>query len=276
MNSFLKTFLVLASIFFVGGMSFYIYDSGIISAAGPNSNVRGGGSATNSNVKIRGGSSGGASITVGSTASNSYTNGSDPITFSYTVAAGSDRLLFVVVGHGGNPIANCSITSVTYNGDSLTEAWDVDDANWTRNEGWYMVAPDVGTANIVVDIDNSFNCFQQAIGATTFTGVNQVTPIDTPNTNSSSANNTPSVTISSAVGDVVIAGVSTDSEGGITEGGSLLWEIEALVTDTSFGAQYYSGASSVNATWTAVQNGWAAGGVSLNPAGGSSGSVKFR
>ena len=67
-------------------------------------------------------------------------------TFSHTVADYGDRVLVVAsVARGG-----VTISSVTFNGDTLTKAVDTQLGGDERTEIWYILDPDVGTHDVVV------------------------------------------------------------------------------------------------------------------------------
>ncbi len=94
-------------------------------------------------------------------------------TFSHVVAAGDNRLLAVAVMIR----ADEWVSSVTYLGDPLTLAkvQDGGDSDEQRVELWYLVAPPVGTADVVVSFASYVN--PDGIAAVNFTGVDQASPI---------------------------------------------------------------------------------------------------
>src|SRR5688572_30457400 len=91
-------------------------------------------------------------------------------TLSFAMPTLTDSAL---VAGWGTREAN-DITSSTYNGDALTLG------KLQENDGvctavlWYMVAPDVGTANLVGNADE-FNLWDG--GAVALSGVDQSTPV---------------------------------------------------------------------------------------------------
>lgn len=121
------------------------------------------------------------------------------LTFSHT-CSGSDRLL--VVGCAINSGASAAVSGVTYNGVAMTSAGAaVMDGGNTEVSLWYLVAPATGANNIVVSISGTISGI--AAGGTSFTGVDQATPVGTyasANGNSSTA----SVSVSSESGGMVI------------------------------------------------------------------------
>lgn len=103
---------------------------------------------------------------------------SSSLTFSFTVSSGSNRLLVVFVANryalGGN-----EVTGITYNGDSLTyAAAGFDEVGTADNytKLYYMVAPDTGTANVVVTMSGGVNHIYAV--AAEFTGVDQSDPLN--------------------------------------------------------------------------------------------------
>jgi len=194
-------------------------------------------------------------------------DGSDPTpSFNHTVGAGADRILLVAVATGGGTAGQRAVTGVTYGGVALTRVFAKDDANFLNVETWYLIAPTAGTAGVIADLGgNPGLC---AVGASSYTGVDQTTPLRTPATASGSSA-TASVAVGSASGDVVFGAIASDSEAGITETGTLRWEFENQGSDCSWGAQQYAGAASVTVQWSQSATGWTVGGVSMIPVGGA-------
>lgn len=98
------------------------------------------------------------------------------LTISHTVGAGSDRVLVVLV----HSIAadKLSGATVTYNGVSLGAPVLAFAAGYTY--GWVMVAPPVGTANVVITF-NAADAYANAVVAS-FAGVDQSTPVSATGT----------------------------------------------------------------------------------------------
>ena len=208
-----------------------------------------------------------ASVVVGET-STSTTGG--PIiskTWSHTVS-GTNRLL--VVGIGTRDYA--SVSSVTYGGVALTRSTTVSlgSGNYPHDEIWYLLAPTVGTANIVVTLSTSD---WPTCGAITFTGVNQTTPIraSSNDTTSSSSTTTTSLTIDPTVsGDLVIDSVSYWSVGEYPTAGSGQSILAPAKIDNAW-SHSMSVKTATTTTTTTTWNisstaGWAQSGFSLVPA----------
>ena len=126
-------------------------------------------------------------------------------TFSHTVPAGSDRLLVVSVMTEGNEGAS----GITYNGTALTQAVRKSGGNATATAVaiWYLVAPDVGTFNLVVSFSNTSPF---GVTATNFTGVQQNNPIEQV-ASTIGASGSPSVTVSNPMAGSLIFAAATDN-----------------------------------------------------------------
>src|SRR6185437_8839706 len=128
------------------------------------------------------------SIVLNGVQSTSKTITSSPyqVTISnFNAGTGINRLL--VVGVDAN---NNAVTSVTFGGVSLTNAA----FSFTNNDAefWYLTNPS-GTGNIVVTMAGATSA---VIGAYSFSGVDQTTPIPTSITNHNAATSASSPTIS--------------------------------------------------------------------------------
>jgi hypothetical protein len=187
------------------------------------------------------------------------------ITWSHTVTAAN--LLVIEGGAGDATLAKRQATAATYNAVSATLKGVADDANFEAMGLLVLGSPATGAHNVVVTYGVSAADSVSA-GVTGFTDADTASfgTVATAHANNSS----PSVTVSSATGEIVIAAVASDANATITEGGTLQWEQQAVHGDSCFGAQSYSGAASVTATWTASSpdTGWAAIGMSIKPSGG--------
>jgi hypothetical protein len=107
-------------------------------------------------------------------------------TFAHTVPAGANRLLVVAVMIDAVDDA----TGVTYGGSPLTLELDMGIAggcsDCQRVEIYYMVAPPVGTADVVVTFGS--DTLYQGVAAVNFTGVDQSDPIGATATTRSTGN----------------------------------------------------------------------------------------
>src|SRR5439155_296465 len=114
-------------------------------------------------------------------AASSLGGSATPLTWSHTVAAGSNRLLIVGVSTG-DIIATHD--SVTYNTAPMTKITEVTGAS-DRVSIWKLVNPATGTNSVVVTLSAAATVKG---GATSWTNVDQTTPVGTAATNTGSSN----------------------------------------------------------------------------------------
>lgn len=208
-------------------------------------------------------------IVVGATTSSSSSDfGTGNLTFTITVAAGTDCLV-VTVGSAAALLLDRTILSVIFNGTevlTLVPGSASDDGNFCASSIWRLLNPTATTADVVVTKTGAGNAVIGA-GATRLTGVDQGTPTGTAATASGSSA-TASVAVTAASDDVTVGAIGSDSEGGITETGTLLWEVENIGSDISTGGQYYT-TGNPTVQWSQSNTGWAVSGVALKAAGGA-------
>ena len=173
------------------------------------------------------------------------------ITWTHTVADGANRILVVATAHRDN---TKYVKTVTYGGLPLSIRMSAGGGSATSSAAiWYMVAPPVGTASVVVTMSTSADV---AASATTFTGVDQTTPF-TPGAASASISTTASVSLTSAVGQVVLAAVAANGDAKtLVES----WSNNLLWTDGSgTGSSNVRGASATRSGGGTVTVGWTLG-----------------
>ena len=173
-------------------------------------------------------------------------NGVSTKTWSHTVPSGNNRILIVGLSLRDK---SRTVTSITYGGTALTK---IGSSNVRMGvELWRLVAPTVGTANIVANWSGS----SDMVGwSGSFTNVNQTSPTGSIYKNNGSST-TPSVTVVSAVGDLVIDTLSTKGDANSTSlgAGQTLICSGALGTGGSDGrgaSSSEAGAASVTMSWT--------------------------
>lgn len=117
-------------------------------------------------------------ITTGNPQSTKATTNANSFTLaSYNVAAGADRLLAVMVSLLRSNESGASVTGVTFGGVALTEAVNISGTSTSRSNYagiWYLVAPNVSTADIVATANAAMA--GAIVAALTLYGVNQTTP----------------------------------------------------------------------------------------------------
>ena len=201
-----------------------------------------------------------ATVSVGN---NSSKTGSavSTMNWSHTVNTGNDRLLVV----GVSVRAFNTVSSITYGSQSLTQYGSVQYAagNEPRTELWYLVAPDVGTNTITVNLSGAD--FMEA-GAVNFYSVNQSVPLGTYATNTGAASPA-SVTVVGATGDMIIDTIATQQTITVDASQTQKWNITSDGTWRG-GGSTKTGSASVVMQWTTTgTNHWAIGGVAVKSVG---------
>lgn len=186
-------------------------------------------------------------------------------TLSFAVSSGSDRYLALQVClYDGDD----RVTSATYAGRSFTFLGAMRAGPTAgRIEHWGLVAPPVGTANVVVQ--NGGGAF--IWGVISYAGVHQSMPTR-PFAVGTGTGYSPSFTAASAAGDTVVSSLCLT-------GGSNLMYVEGSRGQTTRGALFTSdysgaqaelvGAASITTSWRYTGGGtprWAIATVSLRPA----------
>lgn len=135
-------------------------------------------------------------------------------TISFTVATQSNRVLLVDITYFD--VGGRSISGVTYNGDALAQLdQQLNSSGYGSSERWWMVAPDQGTFDVVVTIAGP--PVEYVISPSSWYDVNQSTPFGTT-VGAEGNSTTPSIDVSSAAGEVVVATIGAANATSITTG----------------------------------------------------------
>lgn len=185
------------------------------------------------------------------------TNASDvgSITFSATVAAGTNTVMAVCVGMENDGAGTLSVSSVTFNGDALTLLAGIDPSSYSRAEIWYRVAPDVATGNVVVTFSSFDKC---AVGAYVADGVDQATPLRAATSSAAASGTSVSNTVAGVVtGDLVLDMLSIDAGGHAATVGAdqtEQWDLDVSGATTGASSTQLGSAGGVMSwTWTTSQ-----------------------
>jgi hypothetical protein len=215
-----------------------------------------------------------APITFGATSSSATGNKTNRISWSHTVGIGTNRFLTVCTQARDTVAGDVAVTTVTANGVPLRKVrGDLRTAGAASfgTELWYLVNPGVGTNTIAVTWIGALSDY--GVGsATSYFGVNQVTPIDAHAGRGGSG-----TTLSTAITTVTNHALITDcalgqANGGLTIRAGQTTRVDRLTTGTVDGI----GVSTVNdkavagsetMDWTQAQaENWVISAVSLRPA----------
>ena len=139
----------------------------------------------------------------------SVTNASSYTLTSYAVPSVSDRVL-VVMAHLQRPVETDFTASATFNGVSMTLAATLSGSStsrWYRVYIWYLIAPAVTTANIVVTATAAMQ--GAVVGAVTLSGAKQS---DVVGATANATGDPVSLNLTSCLsGSIVIAAVASNS-----------------------------------------------------------------
>jgi hypothetical protein len=198
----------------------------------------------------------------------------NPFTFSHTTS-GSDRLLLVSVASQPNDDDGIVevITGMTYGGQPMTLVGAQSQTDNASIEIWRLVNPPTGPNTVSITFNDAFddpvNEEGASAGAVSFTGVHQGTPLGTFASAAASGVTPMSVTVSSAVGELVFdtvarKGAAVTVDPSQTEQWNLC--TDGGCSNVGGGASTQAGAASVTMSWTPDNDRWAIGAVPIKPA----------
>lgn len=211
--------------------------------------------------------------------STSTASGSS-VTMSHTTS-GVNRLLYVGISLDNE--GSETVSSVAYNGIPLTFLGSATEANNIRVEVWYLVDPPLGTHNLTVTFSADLTR-NAAVGAVTFTGVDQNLPFGSLSGNQASTGTVASTSVSSTSTEVVVDTVGCEDCASLSAGSgqSVLWNFGgSFGSPEAFGgASIKTGSSTTTMSWNLGSSApWAITAVPLKPAAASStftaGSLRF-
>ncbi|MGD8989474.1 MAG: DUF2341 domain-containing protein, partial [Syntrophobacterales bacterium] len=205
--------------------------------------------------------------TTGTTATNTDSS----MTVSHTTGSDSDRLM--LVGINVNVNDNETVTGVTYGGTALTKVGEQANGNDAMVYIYSLVAPDPGTADVVINFSSALN-YGAIAGVMTFTGVDQTTPLGAFASAIGDDTTQASVDIASAPGELVFGVVTCEYDpiNAAVTGQDVQWNTTTANGNYGAGGTDAGASPSVTMTWgfevaSPVYNHWAIGGVSIKPAG---------
>lgn len=216
-------------------------------------------------------------VAVDNTSSES-TDGGSSITISHTTS-GSNRLMLVGVAFNNDNYE--TVTSVTYNGTALTKVGERANSDDAMVYIYSLVAPDTGTHDVVITFSAALA--QEGIaGVTTFSGVDQDTPLGSFSSAEGDDTTTASLDITSAEGEFVYAVIAAEYDA-LTAGSGVdeQWNTSVNGTSTNGAAGTTNcGAATVTMSWDLVaeatpSNHWAIGGVSIKPNTGGTQNITY-
>ena len=202
--------------------------------------------------------------------------GTKTVTFNHKTT-GTNLLMIVGVSMTITNQTATAVTKVTYNGVALTSIGAHNDAGNTRRvEMWYLLNPPTGTNSTIVSINVPSNkTVGVAVGATTFTGVDQTVPLGTFVSADGAAGTTSSIDVPSVVNGMILDTLAVGGTRTVAVSGPQVSQWNQT-SGTVFGSNdppdvtgtgsSRSGAPSVplSETFSGTSN-WSLGAISINP-----------
>lgn len=191
---------------------------------------------------------------------NTSTNST--ITTSYTQSAGTDVVLVAIITSEND----VSHDSVEFDGNALTKQVDLGNpTNERRVSIWTLVNPPVTTGDIIATFGGNADL---GVIYHSWQGVDQVVPVNAV-ASAEDVSGTISVTINSAVDELVIDGFAHDDDDVVPTAGVGQTELAnfSVLLDYRTGSSRKDGAApTVTMEWTTDSNDWVHCAISLNPA----------
>jgi len=197
--------------------------------------------------------------------------GASTVAVTGVAPAGTNRLLVVDTGHawGGARTVN----SITKGATAITlENWDDYNPNYWDSTSRYLVAPTTTSETVTVTLSGTADTLFCAV--TSYTAVDQTTPVDAASTNNQDSFDPTGLTITSATSDMVHSSIHCGWHSGLTfqgdgteryDSGSIIGYSRAAVANAP-------GAASVNVEWgggSGYNSAHVMGGFNINDAGGA-------
>jgi hypothetical protein len=195
-------------------------------------------------------------------------------TTSHTTAAGSNRLIKVVVTW--DTTGGLTVSGVTYNGVALSSLAQCNTPFGSKAvQLWYLVAPATGANNVVVTQSNTIVGMNAQIS--TYTGVDQGSPVGTAACGNDFAVDPATVNANSTADGLVVDGIY--SQTGISVGAGQTQRGNDSETWVTASSEEAGTGAAVTMSWTGPTGLWAISAVNLNAAasgGACSGALTLR
>ena len=191
------------------------------------------------------------------------------LTWPHTIGSGTNRIVIAAVSIR---IAGITVASATFAGTPMTSiGTKTNHDNAVRVHMYYLINPPVGTANLEFTLSGSAKVVG---GAASFRGVDPTSPVGAFFSDGSTNTGTtdPTLVVTSAPGDVVVAALAVQgSAGTLTPGSGQTgrWNLfqGSSGGDVAGAGSSKAGSASVTVTWAKTGTAkWALGAVSLKPA----------
>lgn len=170
---------------------------------------------------------------------------------NFTVAAGNDRKLVVSIGY-----ESAAPTSITYGMQTFTPAVVV--GNTRTTQIYYLDAPNVGTADIVVTFPNAAG---SRIGVLSLTGAATLGPVVSNTSNNGSA----TISLTTTAADTFVVGGLTVNSGALGSPSAFtnLYNGNSRSSTSDAGYVNEAVAGLKTYTWTTTETGTGIGGIAV-------------
>ena len=192
-----------------------------------------------------------------------------PVTVSHT-CTGSNLLLYVCLSSAKTTAAD--VIGATYNSVALTQVANRVNslANQLQTYIFRLINPATGSHTLAITTDNATGD-NVACGIISLSGGDQTSP-ESATGNTDGISSPITITIASAVGELVLDAVFPNTGSGITPGAGQTAFENATFSSRQAGASYKVGAASVTMSWTITGgNVWTQSAVSVKPFTGGGG-----
>lgn len=194
------------------------------------------------------------------------------VTFSATVAAGSNTIMVGGATSQASPLGGVAPTGIAFNGGALTIVTSSAIINSTDNvraELWYRKSPDITTANVVATWSSGLA--KLCAGVVILDGVEPTgTPHRTAQTNAGTSGTTASLSMTTVAGDWTVDAIGSwlNSSTGNENAGQTLRVMASSGTDLNIDMSTEEATTTTTATSFTLSNGdyWAYSGVPFIPA----------
>lgn len=185
--------------------------------------------------------------------SSGTVNNSNSLTIAHT-CAGTNRVLVVAVQHRSTVLR--LVSGITYAGVAMTQIGTavISTDPYMKSELWALVAPALGTNNIVITLGNFANV---VAGGVSFTGAEQALPTNfVSDAGNHGLDSEVTLNLASAVGNFCVDSYCrvTTAAASATGGQTERYNLATSHTGQNFraGMSTEAGAASVNMSWTAL------------------------
>jgi len=179
-----------------------------------------------------------------------------------TTVSGANFLLLAVQTRS----SSVNVDAATYNGDALTHLATESSNDGNLIELWYLTAPDSGTHDVVVTWASSATRVTAAV--TTWSGVDQTTPLGTVNENHANASPAPTNYCASASGDLSVGVFGISDFGDIGPGETSVFNDGFAPSGNNLLVTYKTASSPVTEFGNTAGSYWVGLAVALKPSTG--------